>query len=198
LGPGPGQGAPSGSALPGPSVPPPAPPSAPPPAPPPAPVEPLTFEWAQIRLDSKPPGADVKDLTNGTLIGHTPFTFKVRPSRNARQFALRRKDYVDAVVELVPDRQTIDVTEKLVRTPSGSAAVRPGPDPRRPPPPTGSAAARPAATVHTSEPAVPVKPEPPVPAGSAAGKPKPADDDCEPPCLKADPSRPGGAEGSAR
>jgi serine/threonine-protein kinase len=164
-------------------------PRVPPPAPAPPPVEPLSFEWAEIRLDSKPPGADVQDLTNGTLIGHTPFTFKVRPSRNPRQFALHRKDYVDTVVELVPDSPQIDYTEKLVRTPSGSAAGRPPADPRVPPPTPGSAAPRPDATVHTAEPAVP--------AGSAAGKPSAADDDCEPPCLKADPSRQGGADGSA-
>jgi hypothetical protein len=153
----------------------------------PPPVEPLGFEWAQIRLDSKPRGADVQDLTNGTLIGHTPFTFKVQPSRTARQFALHRKNYVDTVVELIPDRPQIAHTEKLVRLPRGSAAGRPT-DARVPPPPSGSAAP-PDTTGHTTEPAVP--------AGSAAGKPSGPDEDCEPPCLKADPSRQGGVDGSA-
>jgi eukaryotic-like serine/threonine-protein kinase len=165
-----------------------------PPAPPAAPA--LTFEWAQIRLDSTPPGADVKDLTNGTLIGHTPFTFKVRPSHNARQFALHHKDHVDAVVELVPDRPKVDYTEKLVRIAGGSGAGRTATDPRLPPPAKGSAAPPDLATLKPEPPTV--KPEPPVPAGSAAVRPvKPPDEDCDPPCLKADPTRSGGTGGSA-
>ncbi|HEX2691787.1 MAG TPA: serine/threonine-protein kinase [Kofleriaceae bacterium] len=185
---------------------PPAPPVAPPASPvvsPPVTVEPLAFEWAQIRLDSTPPGADVKDLTNGTLIGRTPFTFKVRPSRNARQFGLHRKNYLDAVVELIPDRQKIEYTEKLVRGPSGRpTVVRPVIPPKTnsdsPPPPVDPASPKAGPSPPPVDPASPKAdpsppkadpsptPEPPPP---AVKPPKPSDEDCEPPCLKADPSR---------
>jgi len=175
----------------------PAPPAPVPAAEPPAPpAPPLAFAWAQIRIDSKPSGADVQDLTNGTLIGHTPFTLKVPSSRTARQFALHRKGYVDTVIELVPDRPQIRHTEKLVRAPRGATAGHPPTAPRVPS--SIPAAPGPDATVHEAGSAGPVPPEPAAPAGSAAAKPKPADDDCEPPCLKADPSRQGGADGSAR
>jgi serine/threonine-protein kinase len=149
------------------------------PAAPPSPP-PLAFEWSQIRIDSVPTGADVKDLTNGKVIGHTPFSFKLRPSHTARQFELHRKGYIDAVVEVVPDREKLDNTEKLER---GTG--------RKPPPPQKDPAqVPPAPPTATDKPVVPVEPtKPPAP-------PK-ADDDCgDPPCLKADPSRTG--SGSAQ
>jgi hypothetical protein len=142
----------------------------------------LGFERAQIRLDSVPPGADVKDLSIGAVIGRTPLTFTVPASRAPRQFAVHHKDYVDAVVELVPDREVIDDTEKLRRGSSTSPPVV-----HRPAPP-----ARPEAAA----PSPPVTP-PPDPAAAPAAPPKSPDDDCgDPPCLKQDPSRTVGA-GSA-
>jgi serine/threonine-protein kinase len=185
-----GGGSPAGAAT-GSSVP--APPTPTAPTPPtnrtapvvvPATPPPLAFEWSQIRIDSSPTGADVKDLTNGKVIGHTPFSFKLRPSHTPRQFELHRKGYIDAVVEVVPDREKLDSTEKLER---GTGRKPPPP----PPPPQKDQAQVPSAPpTPTDKPAAPVEPtKPPVP-------PK-ADDDCgDPPCLKADPSRAG--SGSAQ
>jgi len=164
----------------------------------------LTFEWAQIRLDSIPAGAEVKDLASGKVIGRTPFPFKVRPSRIGRQFALHRKDYVDAVVELVPDRPTIEYTEKLERGTGRPAIVHSVPDPGVKPSPISSSATtkpEPGAKPDTGPAGTATRPEP-AGTGSAAVKPAtpaaPPDDDCgDPPCLKADPSRPRGGSGSA-
>jgi len=184
------------------------PPVVAPPAPVPPPVETaLNFPWAQIKLDSIPHGAEVKDLANDHVLGRTPFSFKVKPSHTARQFGLHRKGYGDVVVELVPDRDKIEYSEKLARGAAHTSTVV-----HKPPPIGGSAAATPPAPeapVVTPEPAAaPVPagsaaakpPEPaaaPVPAGSAPAKPaKPPDEDCDPPCLKADPSRPGSAGGN--
>jgi hypothetical protein len=151
-----------------------------------------------VRILSVPPGADVKDLTLDKVIGHTPFSFKLKPSRTARQFELHRKGYLDTVIEIVPDRERIDATEKLERgagrkepTPPvtpGKTEPSPGPTPPTEPgdlkvplPNDGSAAP----AKHTAPP----------------GPPGPGDDDCgDPPCLKRDPSRPasgGSAAGSA-
>jgi eukaryotic-like serine/threonine-protein kinase len=194
------------------------PPVAPPPAadPTPAAPPPLNFEWAQIRLDSVPPGAEVKELASGKVIGRTPFAFKVKPSRTARQFALHRKDHVDAVVELVPDRPSIEYTEKLERGAAGSPPVvrtvrdpalkQPPPGPANPPPggstapdptpaapPAGSTGSTPAPDPAAAGSAAVKPPGPPGPPGPPV--PPPAarpDDDCgDPPCLKADPSRSG-------
>jgi serine/threonine-protein kinase len=189
-----------------------------PPGPPAAapPVEPLTFKWARIRLNSSPPRAEVKDLTNGTLIGRTPFTFKVQPSHNARQFGLHRKGYIDAVVELIPDRQRIEHTERLVRGASTRKAEPATPRTEPTPPKTDPTPPKPDPTPPKPDP-TPPKPDPTQQAGSPALKPdpapttpdptppkpepvkpsKPPDDDCEPPCLKADPSRAGSAGSSA-
>jgi serine/threonine protein kinase len=179
---------------------PPAAPTAPPAAPAAQPVaaapvqsEPLTFEWAQIRLDSKPPGADVKDLANGTLIGHTPFTFKVRPSHTARQFGLHRKNYVDTVVELIPDRQEIEHTEMLVRGPAGGL-VRSGTEPNLKPPASGSATKPGPTTPPADSPSLKADPSPQKAEPTPVKPPKPPDDDCEPPCLKTDPTRAGSAK----
>jgi serine/threonine protein kinase len=176
-------------------------PAAPPrdtPAATPAPP-PLTFEWAQIRILSVPSGADVKDLTLDKVIGHTPFSFKLKPSHAARQLELHHKGYIDAVIEIVPDREKIEVNEKLERgagrKPPKPQVVQPGKE--LPGPGSGSAAADPPSIKPLApadgpdgavKPATPPPPTPPVP---------PPDDDCgDPPCLKRDPSRPGGT-GSA-
>ncbi len=147
---------------------------------PPAPAEPaLAFEWAEIRLDSVPSGADVTDLTSGKVIGRTPLPFKVRPSHAARQFELHRKDYVDTVIELIPDREKVDRTETLER---GAGRRIPPVRPTAPPP------AKPEVATPTTPP--PVAPE--LPAAKPAVPVTAPDDDCgDPPCLKKDPSRPG-------
>jgi len=227
---------PSPTPSPTPAVAPPAPspaPAAAPPAPPP-PVAPpaLTFEWTQIRLDSIPHGAEVKDLTNGHVLGRTPFSFKVKPSHTARQFGLHRRGYTDVVVELTPDREKLEDNEKLthgtgrspvvVRKPPstvetaptapeapeavGAPVVTPEPGPPEPPVAAGSAATKPppapaeppaAAASAATKPQAP-PPEPPAAAGSATPRPaKPPEADCDPPCLKADPSRTGSAGGAS-
>ena len=196
---GPASGAPQGSAVA--SAPPPTaptPPTAPPgvaPAPPPGPP-PLAFEYAQVRILSAPPKAEVKDLLQNTVIGRTPVTLKLKASRTARQFELHLKGHVDSVIEIVPDRETVQVSEKLER---GTGRKEPTPAVTPPGkvelPGTGS-----------SEPPGIKVPSPPDGTGSAVAPPPappaqpatPPDDDCgDPPCLKRDPSRPGGGSGSA-
>ena len=162
-----------------------APPAAVPP--PPAATPPaLGFERAQIRLVSTPASAEVQDMTTGAVIGHTPLSFSVPASRTAREFVLHRKDYVDAVVELVTDRATATYTEQLRR---GASASTRGVHTL---PPATPAHPAPAATAPTApDPATSLAPAAPAPA-------KPPTDDCgDPPCLKTDPSRPSAVAGSA-
>ncbi|HEY0990134.1 MAG TPA: hypothetical protein VGD80_23940, partial [Kofleriaceae bacterium] len=151
---------------------------------------------AQVRILSAPPKAEVKDLLQNTVIGRTPVTLKLKASRTARQFELHLKGHVDSVIEIVPDRETIQVSEKLER---GTGRKEPTPAVTPPGkvelPGTGS-----------SEPPGIKVPSPPDGTGSAVAPPPappaqpatPPDDDCgDPPCLKRDPSRPGGGSGSA-
>ena len=125
-------------------------------------------------------------MTTGAVIGHTPLSFSVPASRTAREFVLHRKDYVDAVVELVPDRATATYTEQLRR---GASASTRGVHTL---PPATPAHPAPAATAPTApDPATSLAPAAPAPA-------KPPTDDCgDPPCLKTDPSRPSAVAGSA-
>jgi len=190
--------APPGSAVaptPGAPTAPATPPLAPVVAPPALPA--LTFEWAQVRILSVPADAVVKNLTQNKVIGHTPFSFKLKPSRTPRQFELHRKGYIDSVIEIVPDREKIETTERLER---GTGRKEPRP-PVQPPPGkvellgtgSGSAATDPPSikplAPDTPDPAV----KPPAPPPAPPTHTTPTDDDCgDPPCLKRDPSRPGG------
>ena len=165
----------------------------------------LDFEWSIIRIDARPQ-ADVTDLAIGKVIGHTPFTVKVRPSRTARQFELHARNYVNTVVEIVPDREHIEHLEKLekgagkkVVQPTGKPEVKPddGPvlkvDPNHAAPQPDVPAIKP--DVPAVKPDVPaVKPEPTAQKPEVPKPPaRPVDDDCgDPPCLKHDPSRPPG------
>jgi serine/threonine-protein kinase len=193
------------------------PPPAAPPAPPSEPA--LTFEHAQIRLDSVPSGAEITDVATGRAIGRTPFTFTVPASRTARRFALRHKDYLDAVVEIVPELAKQEYVETLERGRSipGQAPVVHTPEraPARaaaagrpvlaapPPAPAGSPSAPRAGSASGPDPAAagaptgPVAPTAAPPAMPAKSPIKSPDDDCgDPPCLKADPSRANPAQGS--
>jgi hypothetical protein len=182
-------GAPLGNVVP--PVAPPGTPSSPPHTVPPADPPPLAFEWAQVRILSVPAGADVKDLTLDKVIGHTPFSFKLKPSRTARQFELHHKGYLDAVIEVVPDREKIETTEKLER----------GTGRRERRPPIGTAGKIEPTTPGAIEPET-KGPLPPAEGPGSAVKPPtpppPTDDDCgDPPCLKRDPSRLPAGSGSA-
>jgi serine/threonine-protein kinase len=168
---------------------------------------PLMFKRAHVHLLSTPPDAEVKDLSNGITVGHTPVTFELTPSRQPRQFALSRKGYGAAVVELVPDQEDIEYTTKLVRGAAGKPpVVHKVADPGVKLPPTGSGTSKPEPAASKPElptpgkPELPTpgKPEPPTP-GSAArpASPPKGDDDSIDPVLKADPSRPGSGAGSA-
>ena len=118
-------------------VPPPMPaPPMPPPPPPRDNTAPLTFERARIKLDSEPSHAEVRDPASGTLLGHTPFTFTLPASHTPRQFALHHKDYVDAVVEIVPELDRINYTEPLERGAPGQPPVVHRADPGRAAAPT--------------------------------------------------------------
>jgi serine/threonine protein kinase len=169
----------------------------PPPAPPAEPA--LAFEWSHLRITSVPQ-ADVTDLATGKVLGRTPFTVKVHPSRTARQFELRAKNYVATVVELVPDREEIKHHEVLEK--GAGHKVIPSAPAARPDPGTGSAAVAPPGL--KPDPGAPIAPVPavvkpePLKPEPVAKPPAPPSDDCgDPPCLKADPSRPGGGSGSA-
>jgi serine/threonine protein kinase len=164
----------------------------PPPAPQPPPTEPaaeapLAFAWSHIKIDSQPSGAEVVDPALGKVIGHTPFVFKIKPSHTARQFELRAKSYLATVIELVPDRENVEHTEKLER----GTGHKPPPSPAAPRPmagDTGKPVTAPDAAPEI-KPAPEVKPDKPAepPAKPPA---KPDDDSIE---LKADPSRTGSA-----
>jgi hypothetical protein len=166
------------------------------PAPPP-----LAFEWAQVRILSTPSGADVKDLTLNKVIGHTPFSFKRKPSQNPRQFELHYKGYIDAVIEVIPDHEKLEVNEKLERgagrKPPKLQVVGPPGKVELPSTGSGSASTDPPGIKPLDGPDTTVKPAtPPTPPPAPPGPP--ADDDCgDPPCLKRDPSRPAGGSGSA-
>ena len=171
-------------------------PMTPPPAPPPVqPQEPpaLAFEWSHIRITSVPP-ADVTDLATGKVLGRTPFSVKLHPSRTARQFELRAPSYVATVVELVPDREEIKHHEVLEKG-AGHKVTAP-----KPPPGKGSAVEPPVVKTPGTPAVEPPVIKPEVPKEPVVKPPvAPGGDDCgDPPCLKADPSRPaGGGSGSA-
>ncbi|HMG19884.1 MAG TPA: hypothetical protein VK607_01155, partial [Kofleriaceae bacterium] len=95
---------------------------------------PLAFERSQIRLDSTPSHAEVRDLSNGKLLGRTPLPFTLTASRTPRQFSLHRTGYVDAVVEIVPDQAKLEYTQPLERgASSASPVVHHATEPGRPP-----------------------------------------------------------------
>jgi serine/threonine-protein kinase len=197
--PGPGPAPAAGSA----ATPPPPVPS--PPVPPPPSNAPLAFDRAQIRLDSAPRGAEIKDLSSGKVIGKTPLSFGLTASRAPRQFALHHRDYVDAVVEVIPDRERIEYTEKLERGSATAPVVhqadptRPPsarPDPTRPPgqvPSSGSPG--PSGTPGAGSDVPEIKPAPPAgrPETAPPRPPAPGDDDSIQ--LKPDPTRLGNGSG---
>ncbi len=181
-----------------------------PPPPPPPPPEPPLPERVTVTLSSKPRGAIVKDLTSGAVFGKTPRKFSVTPGRTPRQYLLTLPGYADAQIELVPNRESIEHTEELVKGASGRPAVvkpinpvkppdpvpvtkPPDPVPVKPPDPVPVKPPDPVPVTKPPDP-VPVKPPDPVPVKPPDPVPvKPPEDDCpELPCLKSDPSRKGG------
>ncbi|MBS1118119.1 MAG: serine/threonine protein kinase [Deltaproteobacteria bacterium] len=161
-----------------------------PPDAPPAPVPAPVPDYAEIKLDSKPGGAEIKDLLTGRTLGKTPKGFKLKGSHTPRQFQLALRGYSDAIIELVPSTGKIEYTETLQRGSSGMTPVV------RIVPNTGSGAAvRPEAGSGSAvTPVTPVKPEvgsgsakPPEPGKPDGGGPAvvPPVDDCDdPPCIK--------------
>ena len=181
-------------------------PSAPAGTPAPRTEPPLAFDRTQIRLDSTPSHADVKDPASGKVLGQTPFSFSLPSSRTAaRQFGLHRKGYVDVVVEIIPDRARIEYTERLERGATTAApvvhqatnpdpvppAIKPDPGAARPPTPRpdpGTAKPDPGATKPDAPPLKPPTTKPdPVP---------PAVPDPDTIMLKPDPSRTGSGSGT--
>ena len=147
---------------------------------PPPPQLPPPPEKVTIRLDSKPHGAEITDLASNTVIGKTPLTFKLPGSSSPRQFALRLKNYSDAVVELVPNKDQMEHTEILEK-----GATRPIPTGSGSAKPTGSGSSGSAVSAGSA-----TQPPPPAPidAGTAVIKapvdPGCLDDDDLTPCLK--------------
>jgi serine/threonine-protein kinase len=151
-----------------------------PPAPPPLPPLP---DYAEIKLDSKPGNAEIKDLLTGRTLGKTPKGFKLKGSQTPRQFQLVLRGYSDAIIELVPNVPKIDYTEKLEKGVSGmtpvvrvvagaGSAVVVKPDAG-----SGSAVIKP--ETGSAKPPDPVKPD----AGVPVVVP-PVDDCDDPPCIK--------------
>jgi serine/threonine-protein kinase len=174
---------------------------------PPAETAPLAFERAEIHLDSNPSGAEIRDPATGKLLGRTPRTFLVPASHVPRQFALHHKGYVDSIVEIIPEKDKIELTAPLQRGAPGQPPLVHSADPaHRPPPPAGTPEVRPppgpgvpappatsplpAPPGWSGRPAVPEVKPPPRPTPPSA----PSDDD--PPALKPDPSRAGGGSGT--
>jgi hypothetical protein len=182
-----------------------------PPPPPPPPEPPLPVK-VMVTLSSKPRGAIVKDLTTGAVFGKTPRKFSVTPGRMPRQYLLTLRGYADAQIELVPDRESIEHTEELVKGISGRPTVARPITRVKPPEPTPTPTPTPPDPGPTTKPPDPIPtPTPPPPDAALAPKPpdptptptptpttKPPDEDCpEQPCLKSDPSRRGGGGGSS-
>jgi hypothetical protein len=173
---------------------------------------PLAFERSRIKLDSLPSGAEIRDPATGKSLGHTPLQFTIPASHTARQFELRRKDYVSAIVEIVPELDKIEYTEKLERGAGAAApvvhrataATRPtasAPPPATPPAtPTAPAVA---STPPSPPPTAEIKPDPAAakPEIKEPPAPKPptapsAPSDSDAILLKPDPSRTGAGTGS--
>jgi eukaryotic-like serine/threonine-protein kinase len=204
-GPPPLAGSPIGGAAPTPA---PAPRAAP--APPISADSPFAFEHAHIRLDSVPSGAEVKQLPGDTVIARTPCNLKLTPSHKPITFVLHHASYDDAVIDITPDRERIDHTEKLVRGAPGRPGRKPLPVTRPADPVTRPAdpVTRPADPVTrpadpVTRPADPVtRPADPVtrPADPVTRpdppRPPPVDDPELLP-LKGDPSRSGSGQGGA-
>jgi hypothetical protein len=188
------------------------PPSAPlPPAvSPPADTAPLAFERARIRLDSNPSSAEVRDPATGKLLGHTPFAFTLPASHVPRQFALHHKGYVDSVVEIIPEKDRIEIIEPLERGAPGQPPVVHSADPaHRPPPAPGTPEVRPPPGTGVPAPQTPPAtsplPAPPgwsgrpdVPEVKPLPRPTPpaAPPDDDPPALKPFPPRAGSGSGT--
>ena len=93
------------------------------------PPEPKLPDLAHLTLDSTPAGATVTDLASGKPIGKTPVHYSVPGSKTPRQFAFHLHGYSDTTVELVPDRDAIEYSEKLAKgTSAGGAIVHVVPD----------------------------------------------------------------------
>jgi eukaryotic-like serine/threonine-protein kinase len=93
---------------------------------------PLGFERAEIRIDSVPPAAEVRDPATNKVIGYTPVVFEIPASRTSRTYSLHLKDHYAAPVHVVPNRPRYEHTEKLTRMPGTADPVT---TPVRPPPP---------------------------------------------------------------
>jgi serine/threonine-protein kinase len=125
------------------------------PAPPAAPPDQI-----EIRIDSVPSGAEVKDLSNDRVVGRTPVSVPLPSSHTAHPFALHHEDYVDAVVDVIPDGKKLEYATTLHRV-AGAQPVHHATEPT--PPGRAVPTARPA----QAAPQIPPVPPPPTPLPSA-------------------------------
>jgi serine/threonine protein kinase len=186
--------------------------TAPPPDAPPAVVLPPLPERVKIRIDSKPQGAEVRDLAKDRVLGKTPVKLDVKATREQLSFGLHLKGYSDAIVDLTPDKD-IDYVAPLEKGASGGAPKRQVvPDPglkkppemvgsaAKPPPETGTgSAAKPPETGSAAKPPETGSAAKPPETGSAAKAPPDPEDECvDFPCVKkVVPGLKGSAAGSA-
>jgi hypothetical protein len=91
-----------------------------PPAPPPLPPPPAE---SVVHLNSIPANAEVIDLEKSRKLGRTPLTLKIPGSNTSRQFQFVLKGYSDAIIELTPNKEKLEYTEKLEKGVSGTTPV---------------------------------------------------------------------------
>lgn len=108
-----------------------APASAPPvAAPPPPPAPPPAPSTVNLRVDSDPPGADVRDGT-GRALGHTPAELTVPRAQGHLLLVLSRPGFAESRYEIATDRDVAAlVTLKKLEPPPPAATARAGRKPR--------------------------------------------------------------------
>jgi hypothetical protein len=163
---------------------------------PPTPLAPAVPEQVSITVTTDPKGAKVIDDANpSTVWGTTPTTFSIPGSTTPRRFRLALKGYGETTLELIPNRATIELNQKLVKGAKPAVVVtQPAPPPASPI--AGTPVTRPADTT-----TAPVTTSPPAQTGSAtpaATEPKPAPPSEPKPEVKPETPAAGAGSGSAK
>ncbi|MBA2542955.1 MAG: serine/threonine protein kinase [Deltaproteobacteria bacterium] len=108
-----------------------------------APPPPQLPEYAEISLDTDPPGADIIDVSTNKSRGPTPQVFRVAGSSAPRQFELKKKGYKSLLIELVPNKEKLAPFKETLVKGTGSTTVVVAPPPSgvgSNKPPTGGSA----------------------------------------------------------
>jgi serine/threonine-protein kinase len=149
------------------------------------PPPPQLPEYAEITLDTEPPGADIIDVSTNKSRGPTPQTFRVAGSSSPRQFELKKKGYKSILIELVPNKEKLAPFKETLIRGTGSTTVvvtpPPGPGSNKPDKGSDSPVVKPDKGSGSAVIAVPV----PVPVDAGVKVPIP-EPDCDEPgaCIK--------------